>query len=196
MKYTLLVTLFILSLTACGEEKPWVSNIDSVLEQPGVEVVYGVNAKDERTRTILLPSGVQFNQTEKETGVETVEQDTSENGPVLCIWQIYLYQRASLERCAADTSSALKHSMDANIERIHDFIVANSLKPVEKKALQQQSAAFIAKYAQESRMKKDNALSIPCPRNGKTSKALQHQYTEAVDKLLAVPRPPVMNPCL
>jgi hypothetical protein len=76
------------------------------------------------------------------------------------------------------------------IDRIDDFIVANSLIPVSKAELQKGAAS---RRENVSQLCRSDGLAGMVKAFGSIS---HDKFMSSVADLLSVPRPPVMNPCL
>ncbi len=177
---------------------PW----DAMLGKPGTKVVYGKDASGNETRELRLASGVTVTQIRHGKQVQNVENDVSGHGAVMCAWGIYLQLREQLESCNASGNEPLKKNLDTAISRIGDFIVANAVPPMSKAdvdgMLQQRLGVVRKEAAGLPQAQKDRQCKA-----GETTGTLQKlrtmpqaQWDSSLNDLLAVPRPPVMNPCL
>lgn len=115
---------------------------------------------------------------------------------VLCLWKEYVNLHNAADYCFPDSERELREDFADAVERFKDFIVANSLAPVTRSELN----AFVEKRRREmiARMPKPAAGAQRCPRLDYFAdyQADGHEKRRAdVAKILAVPRPPVMNPC-
>lgn len=139
-------------------------------------------------------SGKELHYLEFEGGVSISEgedgsilgMDDSKNGAVLCWWGIYTSIKAVLDECHLEETEFRKE-IDLVVEKLKNFIVANSLSPVTKSEL--------TDYVQNERKK----LHGKCENKEmeqfiKQFKSMPLQ--KIIDESLAVPRPPVTNPCL
>src|SRR5665213_46800 len=124
-------------------------------------------------------------------GTLGVDRDTA----VLCLWNEYVKLHVGADYCFPDSERELKEDFADAVERFKDFIVANSLTPVTRGELD----AYVEKRRTElvSRMSKVPAGAPRCPKldffvdyqaDGREKRRAD------VAKILAVPRPPVMNP--
>ena len=126
-------------------------------------------------------------------GLMAIDSDTA----VLCVWTIYVGLHVAADYCFPDSERDLKEDFAGAIERFKDFIVANSLTPVTRSDLD----AYVEKRRAELI---SHALKTPigAPRCPKLDFFADYQADGRekrradVAKMLAVPRPPVMNPCL
>ncbi|WP_018267203.1 hypothetical protein [Methylosinus sp. LW4] len=122
-------------------------------------------------------------------GPRQFEADRSGAGAVLCAWSIYLTVQHYANACGVARSAA-DDAIDEAIKSIDEFILANSsLHPTRasleafKRRAAQSEAASARKFCENRDLE---------PFRSVTPQALR----ESVKKLLAVPREPVMNPCL
>ncbi|MBC2777453.1 hypothetical protein H6P80_07440 [Parasphingopyxis sp. GrpM-11] len=116
----------------------------------------------------------------------------SERGAVLCSWMIVTEMRALHRRCHADEPPELTSSLDRSLDRFHTFIVANS--DDTRDALEARVASRLAEVDAEEGV---------CAPDGEAERFYQlfiSQGATGIDEMtefaLAVPRPPVLNPCL
>jgi hypothetical protein len=100
-------------------------------------------------------------------------------------WLLRLRLALSIE------NDSLRADLSDAIDRVNDFVVANSPSPASKAELEQAAAS-----------RRENVLKL-CPANSSLGEMLKAFGSMSHDKLmssvadlLSVPRPPVMNPCL
>ncbi|MBA2919943.1 hypothetical protein [Sphingomonas sp. CGMCC 1.13658] len=115
-------------------------------------------------------------------------REDAENGAVLCSWMINLEMKAIGEKCHPDDKDIDAALGDA-LRDIHAFIAANSSTS---------QAEIEAAARQRIEMAKREAI---CVGDGENMYQLLHregarEIRERTAKMLAVPRPPVLNPCL
>lgn len=164
-------------------------NLDAIAAQPGAQTTTTMNKDGSEVTIVKLPNGVVFSRVRRNGETQTFGNDLSGHGAVLCSWQVYVVVASVLEICPEYRNEQLKADMADAIDRINDFIVANSLFPVSKAELEKRAASM-----RESRL---------CERGGPAAEMLKSFGSMSHDKrmsgvadLLSVPRPPVMNPCL
>jgi hypothetical protein len=148
-------------------------------------------------KSLEFPGGVSIYETEH--GIVSV--DNSGYGAVMCAWGIYSNLRNAMDICPESLDENLKKQIDIAIQRINDFIIANSLSPVTQEQLEERSRKDLkdwqnrrSKMSEEMRNKEcsGDIVNIIQSLKNRPTKELQ----DSVDKLLSIPRPPVINPCL
>ncbi|MBI5164536.1 MAG: hypothetical protein HY985_11625 [Magnetospirillum sp.] len=88
------------------------------------------------TREIALQGGVVVIEERKgEEVISHLEFDASGHGAVLCSWQLYSRMYAGLAVCG-DGNDEWKAELFTALERMNEFIVANTLTAVSKNDLQ------------------------------------------------------------
>jgi hypothetical protein len=125
-------------------------------------------------------------------GPRQFEADTS--GAVLCVWSIYLTIQAAIVACGIPRQSS-DDAIDKDITEMDEFILANSsLRPTRtmlddfKRRTAEREMSILR---QQGLQKFCDGSDIKHFRN------LSPDYIQTeIRKLLAVPREPVMNPCL
>lgn len=164
--------------------------------QPGVTVSHG----DDRGHayTEWRKNGVFYRLEEQGTQDQFIGDDESGAGAVMCSWGVYALTRAALDDCLADRFPALRADLDRDIAAMEAFIVANSPWPITAAELHAEA---------EAQRRADLAARPPAEAKacaaGDVGAILQSLddlgpagRRAAMDKLLAVPRWPVLNPCL
>jgi hypothetical protein len=151
------------------------------------------------SRTLDFGNGVTIVEERGEGRSGSSGWDRSGAGAVLCAWEIYVLVHALAEVCPgvdADLNEALKIAVD----RINHFIVENSIHPVTSDEV---NAAVVRKKARAlfSLPTDDPARLLELCRKSDFSPypkkpVSRTEGSQSVDELLAIPRPPVMNPCL
>lgn len=123
-------------------------------------------------------------------GGEMLGIDNSKTGAVLCLWQILVPVKASMDTCYPEKKQ-VRATMDQIVENLKVFIMANSLSPVNE--------ADLDKYIQ----KRQQDMQGTCARENKhmtrfsnMSEEKLEELKKGIDASLALPRPPVLNPCL
>jgi len=165
-------------------------DVEALAKQPGFQV------------TKKMVRGEEVTEIRKATvGITISRQGTigSDNGDtaILCAWQIYVDLKLASDICFPNSEPELKSDLADAVEALKNFIVANSLTPVARTDLD----AFVQKRWTEkfSRVPKSVAGTEKCPMRdwlADFQKDGQEKRRADVAKMLAVPRPPVMNPCL
>ena len=179
-------------LSACTQTQKWETSWDKVIDQPGVNVKITEDKKGNAIREITLPHNVIITEERRGDHISTLEVDGSGNGAVICGWELYTAVRRDIEKCPSNQYGQMKQKLDGYIDRINAFIVANSIDPVTQSQLDEQ-------------VRKRIVSAKKCNASGTFNKALQSNekrelfiktLDDAVNKMLSVPRLPVLNPCL
>ena len=121
---------------------------------------------------------------------------TDGDAAVLCLWNEYVKLHVAADYCFPDSERELREDFADAVEQFKKFIVANTLTPVSRSSLD----VFVEKRRTEllSHTPQTPAGAPRCP---KTELFVDYQADGRekrradVAKILAVPRPPVMNPC-
>jgi hypothetical protein len=166
-------------------------NLDAVAAQPGAQTTTTVNEDGSEVTEVKLPNGVTFHQERRNGNTQTFANDASGHGAVLCNWGIYVALEAALEICPVYRNEPLKADLADAIDRINDFIVANSLSPVTKSELEKRAVSMTGDVSQLCRPDGPVAEMLKSFESMPRDKRMS-----SVADLLSVPRPPVMNPCL
>ena len=186
-----LIALFTTLVVVAGGITAWAQQLDydEIAKRPGFTVtkktVDGQEVVTIRKATVTIHIN--------KDGAMGMDQNTA----VLCAWTIYVDVHVAADYCFPDSERELKEDLADGIERFKDFIVANSLRPVTRSDLD----AYVEKQRADllSRAPKVAAGAQRCPRTDQFS-YYQVQGREKrraeITQMLAVPRPPVMNPCL
>jgi hypothetical protein len=157
------------------------------------------NAASQRLKLILVAAfGLALimpavSQDQMVLGSRQFEKDTSGAGAVLCLWSIYLSVQAQTAACALPRRP-VDDAIDQAIVAMDDFILANSsLRPTRAMldAFKRDAAA-----EELSSLRQDRPQFCTSPDLEGFRKPSPEQIQAAVKALLAVPREPVMNPCL
>jgi hypothetical protein len=111
-------------------------------------------------------------------------------GAVLCVWQIYAFIREFGATCHPFEDAEVRDQITRSVERMEEFIVINGhpgpnyISSWEQRFHDAGKNKDICKSKDAEQMYRAFAKSTPAEISNKT------------DFLLAVPRMPVMNPCL
>src|SRR5258708_16467804 len=116
-------------------------NLDAIAAQPGAQTTTTANKDGSEVKEVKLPNGVTFHQVRRNGDTQTFGNDVSGHGAVLCAWEIYNALAAAIEICPEYRSEPLKADLADAIDRINNFIVANSLSPVTKTELKKRAAS-------------------------------------------------------
>ncbi|WP_040846500.1 hypothetical protein [Nitrospirillum viridazoti] len=163
----------------------------------------GRDARGNETREITYAGGVVARQWRDGSGrPQTVMEDRSGHGAVLCLREIYVAVREGLDICRRDGDEPLRRFMDESLDQIDDFVVANSLTPITKDALRATEETRLKKQRDDAALRGQEAQAKICG-GGDAQRMLGGLRSASLDKLraelaaaLSVPRPPVSNPCM
>lgn len=179
--YLFLFTFLVLA--ACAPE-PWGTKWDRFIDQEGVTVEIR-----EDTRVISLPNGIRVIETRNNGKVTSSATDDSGYGAVLCNWDIFVHLHNYLDMCFPKKYIRHKARMSKAIDKINDFIIANSMEPVTKEML-----TTAAKKRGRNKMDcKSKSLENIAQR---FLELPEDEFFSGVEELLSVPRPPLYDPCL
>ena len=162
---------------------------DEIAKRPGFTVTKKMVNGDEvvqiRKATVTIDIG--------KDGALGVDQDTA----VLCLWNEYTKLHIGADHCFPDSEREMREDFADAVERFKDFIVANSLRPVSRSELD----AYVEKRRTDflAHAPKAEPGAQRCPRTDMFTdyRADGREKRRAeVTRILATPRPPVMNPCL
>jgi hypothetical protein len=134
---------------------------------------------------------------------QMVSIDNSGHGAVLCAWEILIETRNELDSCGPGHRADLRNALDQEIDDINRFIVLNSLDPVTLEQVKAGIASLTELYRQQLEPFSPDMIKKECMPGGKLGQFLSAydgitvpEQRKAIEDLLSVPRPPVMNPCL
>lgn len=180
-----------------------ISYADDVAKDPAKEYWDAIAKRPDATITITKNpiTGGEIKTAKFKGGVEitsdgegTVGLDTSGLGAVLCLREVILTLQLFLQECPSSDQFLHAEDVDKVIEKMDNFIVANSISPV--------TLAEIATQKQEWRKRLYERMNRPieCSNEAKNEmknfwKAANGKNGDGFEKMLSVPRPPVMNPC-
>lgn len=178
-------------LAACGGHDRDALDLDALAKRPGAEVVRHKVGGHEVVE--IRQGGVTVT---REHGVTTAAVDRSGHGAVLCAWRVYVDTLAALDVCQPGQHTELRADIAQAVDAIADFIVANNLTPITKRALE----AYIAQRHVETEAQRGAAGKVCSAEFIDESlpkmEAIPHEQrvAQTID-LLSVPRPPVLDPC-
>jgi len=121
------------------------------------------------------------------------EGDTSGRGAVLCVWSIYLIVRARAAACGL-AREPIDDAFDEGIDAIEAFIMANSSEHPTREMLEAfkrratESDLVIARRDPKTMCQHSLVVDL--------RKTDPDQFRERTKWMLAIPRQPLMNPCL
>src|SRR5581483_3418387 len=120
-------------------------------QQPGSEV--SRRAQDGREIVEIRRGGVVITEAD---GRLVSAVDRSGHGAVLCAWRVYVDTIAALDVCEPAGHPELRQDLREAIDKMADFIVANSATPVTKEEL----GKYIEKRRAETRLQRDAAGNV------------------------------------
>jgi hypothetical protein len=193
----ILVLTALLAGPAAASEAPSSEALARALDaQPGVTVTQGNDGGQSYTE--WRRNGVSYRRQRRGEQEQWIGDDESGAGAVMCTWGIYVTLRAALDECPAERFSALRDDLSRDISAMEAFIVANSPLPVTKESLGVQAAAL----RDQSRRARPASEAPACATGdiGMMLRSIDEMGPGGrhamMDKLLATPRWPVLNPCL
>ncbi len=148
------------------------------------------------TVTTLTRGGVNIRQEKVGNHVTSFGRDNSGYGAIMCSWMTMVTIKATLASCYPGQHGALAEQVEATIDELNDFIVANSLTPVTKAQMVAQTKAMF----EQTRIASGNPSCGPSPFAMMVDQMARKlaESPGSVGKLLELgpPRPPVENPCM
>lgn len=164
--------------------------------EPDVAVTHGGDGSYSYTE--WRRNGVFYRLEKQGVKQRLIGDDESGAGAVMCTWGIYGLLRDALADCPADRFPRLRADLDRDIAAMDRFIVANSVLPVTVAELRARAAAQRAQG--EAARPPGEPRVCAAGDVGALMESLDGQGPDgrraAIDKLLATPRWPVLNPCL
>ncbi len=128
--------------------------------------------------------------------------DNSGKGAVLCAREIYIGLRDMMSVCSSEKDSQLKKDLDFAVEKINDFVVMNSLTPITKAEIDEDTNnkfLKIKKWVEESskpEIEKECASGFYAGFAKSMSSISSEDFRKKINESLSIRRPAVMNPCL
>jgi hypothetical protein len=162
-------------------------DLDALARRPDFQVTRkdGDRVIEVRKKSVVISKGGD--------GIVGIDSDRA----VLCAWNEYVTLLIGADYCFPNSERELKEDFADAVERFKTFIVANSLTPVSRNDLdasvEKRRTEFLARMPQRP---------PGTPRCAKLDFFADYQADGRekrradVAKILEVPRPPVMNPCL
>jgi hypothetical protein len=121
------------------------------------------------------------------------EGDTSGRGAVLCVWSIYLIVRARAAACGL-AREPIDDAIDEGIDAMEVFIMANSSQHPTREMLEafkrRATESDLAVARRDPKTMCQHSLVVDL------RKTNPDQFRERTKWMLAIPRQPLMNPCL
>lgn len=186
-------------VTICsGVAADWGTELDAIIAMPGAVVTVGKDRDGNETRTIRHPGGVTYFQSVRNGRVETWANDDLGKA-VICYFGILHSVRRTTQRCDGLASNSFKADLDHSIESVENFIVKNSMPPMTKEQIRADLKkhddifeANISQFGLKSYCESKDAQIV-----AKTfSQKMEGKLQDLTSDILAIPRPPVLNPCM
>jgi hypothetical protein len=184
-----LLLMLLLALVA-GSAHAQSLDLEAIAKQPGTEVI---RRSEDGSKVLEVRRGTVTWELKDGT---IVGFDSSPHGAVLCAWEIIVGMKTVMDVCFPGEFPEASSLLGEEIEALDDFIVANSVTPMTKADLR-------ARFDERLRDVKPGSGTCRAVRQGfiEPLAALLQSTPRAevrrkFDQTLAVPRPPVMNPCL
>jgi hypothetical protein len=192
MRAASLLMVSLVLLAGCGKRDRSGIDADALAKRPDTEVAR--RTEGDKQIVVIRRGGVVITE---ENGVVKTAVDNSGHGAVLCAWKLSVDIVAALDVCVPGQHPALRRDMADALDAIADFIVANSLTPVRKSELER----YVNQRLADTERQRDASgkacspefLDDALPKLDAIPSAERRAETA---NLLAVPRPPVMEPCL
>lgn len=183
----LLISLLWLAAASALAQPP---DLEAIARQSGTDVIQRsedgskILAVRRGSVTLLLEDG------------NIVGFDSSPHGAVLCAWEITVGIKTAIDVCFPGEFTELASLLDEEIGMLDDFIVANSLTPVTKAKLQARLGERRGRIEPGSNHCRTMRQSFIEPLVAHLQSTSRAELRRQIDQTLAVPRPPVMIPCL
>ncbi|MBX9926130.1 MAG: hypothetical protein K2Y05_07210 [Hyphomicrobiaceae bacterium] len=160
---------------------------------PGTTVTRSVEGNT--TITTLTRGGVLVTQENAGGKVAITGKDHSGYGAIMCLWMTMVTVKATLASCFPGQYDALRRHVDATIDELNDFIVANSLTPVTKAEMVAKTTALFeqTRVAPGNPSCRQSPFAMMIAQMARQVEASSGGPVKLLD--LGPPRPPVWNPC-
>ena len=155
-----------------------------------------------RLRSLLIMLAGMFIATPASQAEPRLEVDP--HGAVLCVWSIYVAARHVGEVCLPGENGEFKQALDDSIELMDRFIMKNGPATREElEARKEFDRALLLKPSDDE--KNSGRMSEICKSKVLTDARRLYdgiktvgtsEIRKGIEALLAIPRKPVMNPCL
>jgi len=201
---SILLILFPASF-ASAEAEDWGTPYDIFFERNDLEPEYSRSENGEEKRSVTIPNQTRIDQTRKDGKVSTMASDITEHGAVLCAREIYINVKTALDNCEDLDYPAAQKGLETALQEIEKFVLENSIIPVSREDIEaddkRRNTAFRDQFP-------DNQPRICKAELGEESlRFMEHiaqrienmshdEFKNEIDKMLSVPRLPVLNPCL
>lgn len=184
----LLIALSLFSSASLAVAQPL--DLDTLSTQPGTEVIK--RSEDGSKVVEIRRGGVTLT---REDG-QLLGFDNSGHGAIYCTWEIIVGTKVAADVCFPGEFSELSSLLGEEIEALNLFILANSLTPITKADLQARFDERVLRIKPGSNSCGTVRRDFIVPFNAQLRSKSRAELKREFDETLAVPRPPVMNPCL
>lgn len=215
VQISLLLLLITTLPTWASSQERWGTQFDDLFEEKQMDVKIKKNDNGTETRELVLTGGVLVKESRKGSKItNTLLLDQSGLGAILCARSIYLSAKIWLDVCDDFNNSKSSKRLNTAINRVHKFIVNNSMSPVSidelnahinSKANRLRTVMLGAQKKTDSvrrgtllecRGKQDESLKFIEQMSNRIAELSEKEFEQSIDKLLSVPRLPVWNPCI
>ena len=143
---------------------------------------------------IMSTPALVFGQEKFVLGPRQFEEDKTQDGAVLCIWGFWLETEALAKACGAPRLP-VDDALDRAIAAADVFILANSSLHPTREALEEFKRNAAARAVGIARKIGFDKACLGIRMGPIRNQTTPEQVKQQQDKLLSVPREPVMNPC-
>lgn len=191
-----------------AETANWGTPYDKFFETDKYLPEYKTGANGEEYRSVETPGSVYIYQERKNGKISTDATDKSGLGAVLCHRAIYIELQAALDACKDLDYPSVSGKLDFARSRMNDFIMENSLEPVSRDLVEKKYKEWLKHSSQDYTgaatsfdgmckkiFDKNRWETVTSIANYIEKKSFQ-KFKEEVEKILSVPRLPIMDPCV
>lgn len=198
-----ILTLVLCVAAGCGgamaDDLRWGDGFDVLIDQPGVEVTVAKNPDGIETRRFEMPGDVSMLQRREADAVTMMTMDASGLGAVRCAWEIFVGMHDAIALCEGADVSGAQARLDRALTRVESFMVTNGYGLI--------TADQVAQARRRKFEEASTSSDFAAFRGGSCIEPVREAlegfritdaaaFEEAVDRLLSVPRFPVIAPCL
>ncbi len=184
MKFTFILWLCVVMLStssfAESKEELWAA----IAKRSDATITISKDSTGNEVKTAKFKGGVEIDSA-------GISMDTSGHGAVICSWGMLIAYEAKLKTCAPDRAAASIKNIQKAIGKTNEFIVKNSILPISKEEIDVATKAKEEMYAS-----KGKALCTKEEIEILDKSFSKDDFNIQIDKMLSVPRPPVINPCM
>ena len=182
---------------ALAGEKDWNTRYDRFFSDPSVKVDIQTLEDGTVKRTLTLPGEILVEQRRRDGKVSTFTTDRSGLGAVLCAKEILFTVKTAIDHCEALKNPKLSKRFGEALSKINHFIAANWPRPVTLDEIMRNDKKRVSDLVHSERnlCKGDEAYTMAQMVEG-YEQMPEKTFMDEIDKMLSVPRLPVMAPCL